>query len=260
MSGRNTSWGADPDNLTGWPRRIIGSLRLGLGWLFICLIMPVVIFACLLSLRTGVDRWFHLFARLLGRTVLWLGGVRLDVRGGEAFAGRRTRIFLMNHASQLDLFIMAAVMPPGAGPIGKKEFVRIPFIGWAWWALDLITIDRSNLDRAKASMAKVSRRLTERQGSIIIAPEGTRSRDGGLGPFKMGAFHLAAEVDAPIIPVVIRGAASCQPMGNILINPGVIRIDVLEEIPTVDFSKDNLHAQRDAMHSLFETQLAIAAN
>ena len=251
--------GPYPHNPTGAVRAVFGGTRIVLGWLFICTFLPLVIVVSLLTLRIGVHRWFHRFSRVFGRTVLGIAGVRLVVEGGEAFEGRRTRIFLINHTSQLDLFIMASVMPPGGGPIGKREFLRIPILGWAWWALDLLTIDRSNLERAKGSMSEASRRLRERRDTVIIAPEGTRSRDGKLGPFKMGAFHLAAEVDAPIIPVIIRGAGHCQPMGSVLIEPGVVSIEVLDEIPTDDYAGSDLHERRDELRALFLEHLGEAA-
>ena len=217
--------------------------------------LPFPSLFALLTLRYRVNLWFHRMSRFLGRAVLGIAGIRVVVKGGEAFEGRRTRIFLLNHSSQIDLFIMASVMPPGGTPIGKREFFLIPFLGWAWWCLDLLTVDRSNLDRAKVSFAQAAKRLTERQDTVLIAPEGTRSKTGRLGPFKMGAFHLAAQVDAPLIPVVIRGAAACQPMGQILVDPGIVVVEVLPEIPTDDFGDGDLHKRRDEVRAIYLREL-----
>ena len=133
----------------------------------------------------------------------------------------------------------------------------IPFFGLAFFAFDFIFVDRGDRDKARASIRRAAKRLRERRESVILAPEGTRSVTGELGPFKMGAFHLAEVSGAPIVPVVIRGAHAIQPVGTHIPNPGVIDIEVLPEIATDDFAPDNLKAKREALRSLYLEKLCV---
>jgi len=167
------------------------------------------------------------------------------VESSDIFDRREARIMTMNHSSQLDFFLMAAIMPPGGTPLLKRELVWAPILGWAIVLLDILTIDRKNPVRARRTLDRARRRLQVDQGTIMLSPEGTRSRTGRLGPFKMGTFHLAEQVEAPIVPVVVLGAATCQPMGSWLVRPGTVTVRVLETVGTQNLDSSNMHAFRD---------------
>jgi 1-acyl-sn-glycerol-3-phosphate acyltransferase len=207
-------------------------------------------------LRIGVGLWFPKVARAASRIVLWLLGVELRIEGIEHITERKGRIILLNHSSQVELFIFGVLMPPYGTVLVKREFFFIPFFGLAFFAFDFIFVDRSDKERARASIQGAAKRLRDRRESVIIAPEGTRSRTGALGPFKMGAFHLAQVSGAPIVPVVIRGAHEVQPVGRHVALPGVIHVQVLPEIPTHDFTPDNLKEKRDAIREVYLQALA----
>jgi 1-acyl-sn-glycerol-3-phosphate acyltransferase len=232
-----------------------GAVVLAAAWVFLGLFLTLTSLFSLLTFRIGVARYMYLISRFCGRTVLRIAGITLRVNGREHIKGRRMRIVAFNHTTQLDLFVFAALLPPSSTPIIKREFYYIPFIGLAFFAFKAVSIDRSNLERAKVSLARAARRLCERRATVIVAPEGTRSRDGSLGPFKMGMFHLAAEVHAPIVPTIVRGAKECQPMGTVLPHPGVVEVHFLSELPTDDYTADNLHEKRDALRALFLREL-----
>lgn len=235
---------------------MLGGLRVAAGWAWLALVVLLALACSALTLRVGVSRWFHVPARLLGRGLLRVVGVRLVVTNGAALAGRRTRVLTFNHTSQLDLAVVASLMPPGGTPLGKKEVFRIPFLGQAWWGLRLPTVDRGNPVRAQRSLARLAERARAERATVVIAPEGTRSRTGELGPFKMGAFHLAAALGAPIVPLVLRGAAQCQPMGRVIIDPGTVVVEVLEELPAELVGAGDPHAVRDELRRRYELALA----
>ena len=229
---------------------------MGFAWLLMGVILTTLVVVSLLTFRIGVQSYMHVPSNLVGKLMLRLMGIRLRVVGAEHIKGRKMRIIAMNHTSQLDIFIFASLVPPYGVPIAKKEIARVPFIGWAFFAFKTLLIDRSNLEKSKASFAKASERLRNDQASVIIAPEGTRSRTGELGDFKMGLFHLAAASKAPIVPAIVRGARECQPMGTLLPHPGVVEVEFLPEISTQNFEADNLHHHRDALRKLFIERLA----
>jgi len=225
------------------------------GWAFLGVALTSATVVSLLTLRIGSPAWFPVVTRFCGKAVLRLFRIELHVTGAERIAGRRMRIIALNHASQLDLFVGAALMPSYGTGVGKRELLRVPFIGWFMFAFRFLLIDRRSVVRARATLAQAARRLQERRATVFYSPEGTRSRDGELGPFKMGLFHLAAASGAPIVPAVVRGARECQPMGTLVPDPGVVWVDLLPEI-TMGGDSDDLHARREELRELFLRELA----
>jgi 1-acyl-sn-glycerol-3-phosphate acyltransferase len=139
--------------------------------------------------------------------------------------------------------------------VGKKEIRRVPLIGWCFWAFRFYTIDRNNLERARASLRSVGDDLKRRRMSVFMAPEGTRTRDLRLQPFKKGAFYLAAETHVPILPAIVRGTGECQPVGALVADPGVVGVEFLPSIATQDYSAENVDAKSEELHELFARRL-----
>jgi 1-acyl-sn-glycerol-3-phosphate acyltransferase len=215
-----------------------------LGWGFAAVVLTAAFLFAVATLRVGVRRYSHRIARLVGRTMLALQGIELVVEHAERLADRRPRIVLLNHTSQLDLFIFAALFPPGGSAVGKKEILWVPLIGWCFWAFGFYTIDRENLERAKALLWSVGEDLKRRRMSVFIAPEGTRARDLRLQPFKKGAFHLAAVTHVPIVPAIVRGAGACQPYGQLVADPGVVGVELLP--PSRSFTRSSRAGSKGA--------------
>jgi 1-acyl-sn-glycerol-3-phosphate acyltransferase len=136
--------------------------------------------------------------------------VTLDVRGLEHFEGLGASIVMSNHQSHYDVPVLYQVLPGTVRMLAKRELFRIPIFGRAMRAAEFVEVDRGNRRRAVASL-RVARTLIEQGVSVWIAPEGTRSTDGTLLPFKKGGFVLAEQVDAPIVPVSIHGTCRILP-------------------------------------------------
>lgn len=241
-----------PSGLKGILRR--GAVLFG-AWAFLAVALTVTTVFALVTFRIGLSRYMYKISRFCGRTVLRISGVHVRVINPERLSGQKARIVAFNHTSQLDLFVFASLLPPGGTGLAKREFVLVPFIGWALFAFDFLLINRSHPEKAKRSLVKAARRLRERRATVFYSPEGTRSRDGRLGSFKMGLLHLVAASHAPIVPVVVRGAKECQPMGSHVPQSGVVEIEILPEVDTSDFDADNLHAKRDELRAIFVVAL-----
>lgn len=134
----------------------------------------------------------------------------------------------------------------------------MPFFGWAALALRFVLVDRGNRERAVASMVRAAERIKRENRGIVVAPEGTRSRTGELQRFKLGAFHLAAQAEAPLVPVVMHGNAVLWPRSQLACRPGIVTIRVLPELAPLpsDAAADAFHSQADAAHAAYAAALA----
>ena len=117
-------------------------------------------------------------------------------------------------------------------------------------------IDRSNRERAIATMDGVARFMTQNGLSLWLWPEGTRSKDGSLQAFKKGFVHAALATKLPIVPVVVYGAAKIFPRGKLKFNPGPLHIEVLDAIPTEDWTIDSIDDHVEMVREIFVTKLA----
>ncbi len=175
------------------------------------------------------------FAKAQARNLMRMCGVTIDVSGTEHLADR-TYVFTPNHQSHFDIAALLGYLPGNNRFAAKKSLFNEPVLGAVMRTLGMIPIDRDDSSAAIDGL----RVLRERNHSVIIFPEGTRSRDGNLLPFKKGAFVSAIELGLPVVPVVCRGTAEIMPKGGYLsILPGHVQIEVLEPIATGELSYDD---------------------
>lgn len=219
------------------------------------LVLPVIVVSDLLTLHRTPHRWIEVYAGVWGRGMLWISGVTLRVIGAEHLQPRRSRVLVMNHSSFLDMQALAALNPPSATALAKREFFWIPLLGQAMWATGQVFIDRKNSTAARAGLARLAAAMAVAPRTVVIFPEGTRSRDGLLHPFKTGAFRLAAQTGAPILPVVLYGAYGLQRPQDLVPRPGALVMVIHPEIPTAGWTEDSLHARAEALHDWFQARI-----
>lgn len=184
--------------------------------------------AIIMFLVPGGGRTFLPLARLWSRCVLAICRVRSTVARHPDLDPAAAAIYVANHQSQLDIPALALAMPADFRMIAKKELLRVPIFGWALWLAGFPFIDRGSRERAIRTLDR-SARLFRDGVSLVIFPEGTRSPDGRLLPFKKGGFVLALQTGVPIVPVSIRGGSAVLPRGSLRPRPG--RIDVVFSAP-----------------------------
>jgi 1-acyl-sn-glycerol-3-phosphate acyltransferase len=192
---------------------------------------------------------------MIGPFITRIVGTKLINPDGQKLKNSGPAIYVTNHTSALDLFISMAICPYGGCGVGKKEVARIPFFGWAYWLSGHLLIDRGNRERAVASMNKLSKFVNGKKLSIWIWPEGTRSMDGKLIPFKKGFVHLALATGLPIIPVILHGAHKRWPAKTMQFYPGEVRVEVLDPIDTKDWNKDGIEAHVNQVKSVMSEAL-----
>jgi 1-acyl-sn-glycerol-3-phosphate acyltransferase len=159
----------------------------------------------------------------LAITGVRLAGIKIEVRGLENIQPNRSYIFMSNHVSNLDPPVFVPNIPGRCSVMLKKEVMRVPIFGRVLKMAEMVPVDRSNRDAAIESVHAATEVL--RRGlNMVIFPEGTRSTDGRLLPFKKGPFHMAIEAGVPVIPVTLLGTADCWPKGTWKIRPGTATV------------------------------------
>ena len=195
------------------------------------------IVAILLSLFDSSGNASHVAARLWGKIQLRTTGSRVTMQGLEHLDSRESYIVVSNHQSFFDIFSLLGHLPLQFRWIAKAELFRIPLLGWAMTRTGYIPIERDSPKKAYRSMLQAAEKVREGV-SILIFPEGTRSPDGLLQPFKKGVFLIALKSQAPILPVAIRGTRNIMRKNDWRAYPGHVEIRIFPPIETAGFSTD----------------------
>jgi len=209
--------------------RYAGMALWSIYWIPAALIMGTVRRDPSLPLRFARQYW--------GPGMLWFAGADLRVQGSpEALAGKPA-IYVMNHQSSLDIPAAFTVLPVDLRFIAKHTLRKVPFLGWYMSWTGMVFVDRSNSTQAVGSLSAAAERV--RGGiSLLAYPEGTRSRDGRIAPFKKGPFVLALQSGAPIVPIAIEGSMRCMPAHLRPFRPGVVRMAIGKPILTEGLGMD----------------------
>lgn len=231
--------------------------RLGLGllWIGLCTVAFLFVLVLFLPSRAARIRVGNVYGTLAGKGCAWLTGSQFRITGQEHADGRRPCLYLANHASLLDIFLGIWLSPTGTCGVGKKEIVYYPFFGQFFWLSGHLTIDRSNNQSAVDKLKNLAAFVQQHGLSIFIWPEGTRSKDGRLRPFKRGAFHLALATGLPIVPMVIAGTQRAWENRSLRLNRTCVDVTFLPAIDTSSWTRDNLDAHIAEIERVFAAHL-----
>ncbi|WP_186002081.1 MULTISPECIES: 1-acyl-sn-glycerol-3-phosphate acyltransferase [Corallococcus] len=203
-------------------------------WSAVC--FPLAILAMLVTLNSSRSVW--VVRTLWSPVLLWAGGAQLEVIGGENVDPKRPTIYVGNHQSTLDIPAHFVAVAVDFRFVAKSQLRFVPLIGWYLWLAGHIFIDRGDRSSAIASLEKAARKI--RSGtSIFLYPEGTRSEDGSVLPFKKGPFALALKARVPICPVTIEGTSTVMPKNSWNIRPGPVRVKIGRPIDTTGFADND---------------------
>ncbi len=193
--------------------------------------------------------------RTWARIILAVSGVRTEVRGLENLDKEGVYIFMANHKSAYDILAMVAAIPGTARFIAKKELFRIPLFAQGMKMSGMLPIDRGNSAEARRTLDKAVESI-HNGCSVIIFPEGTRSKDDTIRPFKKGGFVLALQGHIPIVPTVIEGSQYVFPGKSRVVRPGSIRVTFLPVVYTEGLTLENrndlIKNVREAIISRFD--------
>ena len=187
---------------------------------------------------------------------LGIAGIHLHVVGEEHVWSHRPAVFLFNHQSSIDPVLLMALLRRDVTAVAKKELAANPVVRLAGALADAVFIDRGNREDAVAAMRPLVEQALLRGKSLAVAPEGTRSGTGRLGPFKKGAFRLAMAGGVPVIPIVFRNANDVWPLGTQFMRPGTVDVVVHPPIPTDGWTDETLVAHIAAVRGIYLDTLA----
>jgi len=163
---------------------------------------------------------------------------KINIEGREKAVNGRTYVIISNHQSVLDILFINSLGFRYKW-ISKIENIKVPFLGWYLRMADYITVNRGD-ELSKTQMLEKSFRCLRRGISIMIFPEGTRSRDREIGFFKRGAFQLALEANVPILPIVVDGTGDILPKHGLVFGSGYkVSLRILDPVEPASFTSDN---------------------
>jgi 1-acyl-sn-glycerol-3-phosphate acyltransferase len=213
-------------------------------------LLPFVFLAFVLSfigLKKPMTLFIYKLAQITARLMIFCTGCPLDIKGRENIPQDKGVCFVSNHVGIFDIVLAAAFIGRPFGFVAKKELLYVPFLNLWIWLLGGLFIDRKNLKKAHHTINEGVKRI-KNGGGMIIFPEGTRSRGRGLQPFRSGAFKLATQADAVIVPMTISGTYDLFERTG-LVQKALIDVVFGKAIPTADIPheerkqvlSDNVH-------------------
>jgi 1-acyl-sn-glycerol-3-phosphate acyltransferase len=191
-----------------------------------------------------------LWSRLNG----YLTPICVTVAGKDNIDRKQSYVIVSNHQSQYDIFVLYGWLGIDFKWVMKQELRKIPGIGIGCEKLGHIFIDRSNHERALASLNAAKSKIVNGT-SVIFFPEGTRSKDGSLAAFKKGAFKMALDLELPILPVTVTGTGKILPPNTVDLFPGKAKIIIHRPLNIDGYNDDNIHALMDRTHAAIKSAL-----
>ena len=195
--------------------------------------------------RAGVN----FLTRFWPGTVLALSGVKLNVTGAEHLTERRPAVFLFNFRSNVDVFLVAALVKDNWTGVAAKELMSSHVFGQLGKLLDVAVVDREH--PGTAATLKPLEAAARNGLSILIAPEGSRVDTRSVGPFKKGAFLIAMATGLPIVPIVIRNSESVAGRNAAKLNPGTVDIAVLPPVSVENWNLRNLRERIEQIRAAY---------
>lgn len=184
---------------------------------------------------------FHVTCRQWAKRLVEIAHVSTSIRGMDHIDWSLPSVVMSNHASLYDIPVLFHTLPTDLNFLSKKELQSIPFLGWAMDAGGFVFIDRKNPTAARLSIDAAAEQVTSGK-TVAIFPEGTRTKDGLLRPFKKGGFVLAIKSKAQIIPVYVDGTYDILPRDTLLVQPGHVEVRVGPAVNASNFDIEQKEA------------------
>lgn len=215
--------------------------------------------AIVFALINPDENVIHKLANIWAKMLLKLLSTKVEIIGAENVLMGKPQIFMANHQSDIDILIVLAHLPGQFRWIVKKELFTIPLFGKAMRNAGYIEIDRQHHEKAMMSIDEAARKIREGK-SVMSFPEGTRTKDGKVRPFKQGMFHLAIKAGVPIVPISIVGAGEVMPKRSLMIKPGKVFLVIDRQIDVGNYSIGNRQELIDRVRNVIIKNCEVYGN
>lgn len=202
--------------------------------------------SCCLTFLVVALRWrsqsnAYFFANVFCNGAAKILGFKIKVTNRDWLFRNKPCVYLGNHQSNFDLIVHGSCCTYETVAVGKRELMWMPLFGFLFYITGNVLLDRKNRDRAIESLDEAARYINEKQISVYMFPEGTRNFGSRtLLPFKKGSFHLAIAAQVPLVPIIAAPLSRVIDVGKKKIYPGIVRMEVLEPIPTTHYTVDTV--------------------
>jgi 1-acyl-sn-glycerol-3-phosphate acyltransferase len=218
-------------------------------WGWIVIVSTTAVFGTLALATSWVPprgRLFLFWARAWSRSLLVLCGIPFRIERSASAASLPQAVFMSNHESLVDIPLLFVGILQSVRFLAKRSLFFMPFMGWSMWAAGFVPVDRRRTEKAADVFLTLERRVKAGH-SVLVFPEGTRSRSGELQPFKKSGFLLAIRTGLPIVPIAVSGARDVVGVDSLWIGrvPAVIRLG--EPIPTAGLSVSDTRGLMDTV-------------
>ena len=231
-------------------RKLFLVLRSGVLWIVSCIHFFVVC-STLIFLGIFIDpRKNDRPQRILCRNILRLAGVGFEVRRAPGFDPRRTSFFIVNHVNLFDPFVLYSAIPQFVRGLELESHFKIPVYGWMMKRFGNVPVPEESRPSDLKRMWRLTRAALDSGTSLAVFPEGSRTRDGRVGPFKDGVFRMARQFGYPIVPVSIIGSFEFNRKGSWMLCPSKIVVHLHDTIETKGLRKDEVEALRERVHGI----------
>jgi len=217
--------------------------------------IPISLLSTLFSPLDPQRKWAHRVGVFWGKAIIganlrW----KLQINGRQHIKSGQSYVVISNHASMTDIMILYNLGMQFKW-LAKSSLFKIPFLGWNMSLMQYIPLERGRHGSIRKSYHKAKEWL--KQGmSVLIFPEGTRSRDGSLSEFRNGAFKMAIELQKPILPIVLFGTEKTIPKGQWLVGPRIkMSLSVLPPVETKDYDPNDFEKLKNTVHDLMRKEI-----
>jgi 1-acyl-sn-glycerol-3-phosphate acyltransferase len=212
----------------------------------------LVMLACALATGFGARRFYReAIGARIGRAILAIWGVRYVVHGAPHAAGRQT-VYISNHTSTIDMFVLIALAMPDTRFFLSGFLRKLLPLGLIGYLIGVFwTVPQDFPERRREIFRRAGETLKRTGESVYLSPEGERITSGEIGPFNKGAFHLATVLRAPIVPMYIAVPPEANPGKGLHAKPGVVHVHFGDPIETSAWRVEDAPANRDHMHGYY---------